>query len=73
MVREIDFTQVRTLGDWLDWLTPSRQVALLEMWPDVSWDFAFTAREVFDCIMTYYGGATGNQVMAILADVFGWT
>lgn len=72
MVREIDFSQVRTLGDWLDWLSPIRQVALLEMWPDVSWDSAFTAREVFDCIMDYYGGATGNQVMAILADVFGW-
>lgn len=73
MIRELNFDAVRTLGDWLDYLSPARAVALHDAVPSsVSFDLALTAREVFEMIVDYNGGVTGSQVTYILADVFGW-
>lgn len=72
MVRKVDFELTRTLGDWLDVLSPARQVAVLEMFPDVKWAVFFTAREIFDAVSDYYGGLSSNQVYYILAELFDW-
>lgn len=73
MVREIDFSRVRPFDDWLNRLSLARADALEAMHPDCHDYTPFTAREVLEAVIDYQGGiSSADELVYLLADVFGW-